>query len=96
MRGTIASDVHCFGRTSTLFGGYCRTDCVQYFGKTYTFYDLRLPASDEEQRRGAPIKAKPVNNIADLSHLMWRLIAPRPQDPRLIPPTSTAKAKRAR
>ncbi len=47
----------------------------------------------KSNKTGLPIKPKPVNNIADLSSLMWRHIKPRPEHRCLIPLTGFAEAE---
>jgi putative SOS response-associated peptidase YedK len=52
-----------------------------------------FPLPMKSRKTGAPIKPKPVNNIADLTSGMWRNIAPNPAARCLIPLTHFAEAE---
>lgn len=52
-----------------------------------------FPRPMKSKKTGLPIKPKPVNNIADLTNVMWRGIAPKPQWRGLIPVTGFAEAE---
>lgn len=52
-----------------------------------------FPLAQKSKKTGAPIKPKPVNNIADLTSWMWRHIAPKPEHRCIIPLTGFCEAE---
>lgn len=52
-----------------------------------------FPLPQKSKKTGAPIKPKPVNNIADLTSFMWRFVAAKPEHRCIIPLTGFCEAE---